>query len=292
MAQAKALIGKVHDAVGPAKRDALMGLAAYAASFGGFSGRIFQELGRAHMDGTDLAVLAEAGDDPVTVGAYARGRDKSGALKLDKNDERALGDAVERQLKTLAASYSTADGGSQHADALRDATLAVAHGFMADGANATVAAQKAARLFSQRYSFDPAGWRMPAPLAAQSAQILNETRSYDRGGGMTTTFKRTATAAEAVRIGGERTLADLVAQGGMDLQPRGADPRLTDAQRQANYAATVASRARWTSLPEDTGLRLVIPSPAGGVVDVLDKAGKPVWRSWADLQARAQKPGR
>jgi len=301
VSEAQRLAGIVKDASGPDVLSALQTVAQTVGTFGPYEGAVLTDLTRAGLSPVDAAVIGQAGDNPLILNDYARARAR-GNVGLTPTVRRDVRGQVVDRMAPLTATWAALPGGQAGVDALISGVETVAAAYVADGMSTRQAAEAASQAYLDSYTFN-GGWRMPRHVAGRRvpvAQILTDERSGNvrsmavRPGRAERSAPVQVSAVDAAEVGALRYQVDLVAEGGAGLEALGTEPHLTDAQKRARHADTVASRGRWISTLDDSGLMLVVPdaSRPGGVIPVHDASGQPIRRTWDELFSRAARPAR
>lgn len=241
---------------------------------------LVRQLIDAKLPMADLAAIVDSNGDPNRVAAYAA------AL----NNPTLKGAAVGKQETQLNAAVRTAltpyiaTATSPADQALNQGRLDYigieARQLMATtpGLSPQDAAIRAAAGLKDQFSYMN-GWRMPASIAAQPAPGVNG------GPGLLTVFTPVR-GDQAANIGSHQVLASLTANGGAAIYAPSTIPG-PPADRQRAFASQVMQSGQWKTLPDNSGLQLVLPKPDGTMMPVSDKWGRPVARSWQQLQAIA-----
>ncbi|WP_312782003.1 hypothetical protein [Brevundimonas sp.] len=240
---------------------------------------ILNELQKAGADNGDLAAALDLAGDPVRMGRYAAAT-RTGALEgMERKDRVALEAATDAALAPYLRSFAGMSPGT----VLTGGRRAMAHRLAADalarGGSVREAAAEGAAVLTERYAYvGQNGWRMPKAMA--------ERRSDGPGREAVQTL---------VQRGAGRLLASLTANDGAGFYaPADSGGRgLTEAQRRERYADAVALRGRWMTTPDDQGLVLMQPTLDGRWTAALDRSGRPIQQTWAQLQdtGRPRRPG-
>lgn len=243
---AQEMVGRL-DARGADFGQELRRLDAYARMFGGYAPMIYRELAEAGLDPADLGALRVFGNNPVQLNRYVEARGAQWP-----SDEATLAAVEKAVLLELAPYLATARRGgpiSQDTANIVQAVEVLAYGDIARGVPAETAARNASRTVTGRYHFEQT-YRVP--------------RSYD---------------AQAVRDGLRDAYADTMRPGGLTV-PRRAGQSLDEAG--ANYRDAIRTEGYWRTLPDDSGVELVLPTDRG-VVAVIGSDGRPVRRTFTEL---------
>lgn len=272
------IAARVKNAEGTDTLPALQEAAELVSAFGTSEGRILTELTRHGLDPRDAAMIGMAGENPVALAAYARARAR-GNVGLTAPVRRSVREAVVSRLGPLLETWAPRPGGLAGSDAFVSGVQTVADALAADGRSPAEAAREATQTYLNAYRFED-GWRIPRGLGEGDRPMM---RSYPLGD----TVNRPATIV--IRHGARRTIEDLAAAG--DLEPTGG-PHLTEAQRRQRAIDTVLHAGRWVTSMDDSGLTLVIPDAErpNGVVEVRDRQGRMIQRSFDQLFERARRP--
>lgn len=198
--------------------------------------------------------------------------------------ERVRGDPLPGLVKAQVAPFLNSDPqGGPLAQARLDRTLLVARSLEAQGANPADAARTAAADLTGAYAFSAHGWRMPAALAQQPALATGQLQLV---GGFPTVAPGQVSGQKAAEIGSQAIVRQLTANDGAQLF---APSSLAGgpADRRRIFAGQVLQNARWQTLPDDSGLALVVPKPDGTMLSVADRYGRPIRATWSDLEGVA-----
>ena len=276
---AKALVKSVADAPPEQKGQAFQSLINSVSVWGDRRGMVIGELRKAGLGGPEAVVAAEFSKDPVAQQAFMQGGAFMQGMKPKDRDH--LTDQVRQSLGKFDATAIGPASSQQLRDDRYGAIARIAAGYMASGDNAGHAVQKATSDYRDTYAF--AGtWRMPKALADAQVPGYNFTdvvadKMYS------TNLPAVQRATLAIKNG-------LSGSAGADInlgttRPGEGMSRLSDNQAEArNMARTIAATGRWVTLPDDSGLALMVPDPVAGTWAVVrDKGGQPISYSFGDL---------
>lgn len=237
---------------------------------------VIRELVAAGADNGDIAAAVDLAGDPVRLGRYVaatRGRALENLPRTSRTevDQEEIADAVDAQLAPYLRSFegipiSASLTGGRRLMAQRLAAERIA----SRGGSVREAAAEAAEVVAGQYVFvGPTSWRMPRRLA--------ERREPNRSG--PDGSHQTLAQRGAARIMGTLTRDD----GAGFYAPADDGSGLTEQQRRERYADSVATRGRWVTTPDDQGLVLMHPTLDGTFTPALDRSGRPIVRSWAQI---------
>ena len=230
-----------------------------------------RQLLAAQMTPLELSTVLDYGSDPAKLGRVTAAlNDPTLHKPLGGAQDRALDTAVKAAMAPFLATQAPLPGEEGLAQARIDRTILVAKSLMAgQHLSAMAAAQAAAGDMTGQYRFVDT-WRMPAALAGQT--------SVDLGG--------IHSGADLARDGARKMMGGLVEAGGPHLYaPNGGSGG--DAQRRI-YAQQVQHNGHWVTLPDESGLTLMVPHQDGSWDQVADRYGRPVRATWSELQAVSQ----
>ncbi len=240
---------------------------------------ILNELKAAGADNGDLAAALDLAGDPVRMGRYAAAQ-RTGALEaMERKDRQALEAATDAALAPYLRSFDGLSPGAVLTGGRRSMAHRLAADALARGGSVREAAAEGAAVLTDRYAYvGPNGWRIPRAMA---------TRRSDGPG--------REHVQTLVQRGAGRLMTSLTANDGAGFYAPadGAGRGLTEAQRRERYADAVALRGRWMTTPDDQGLVLMQPTLDGRWTAALDRSGRPIQQTWAQLQdtGRNRRPG-
>lgn len=228
--------------------------------FGPYRGKVRAELLAAGVSPTDMEAAATAAEtgDAGHLASYLFGSQQAGAGKSIGGDkEKALLAGVDKALRPYLASLEPVDPDGKRSAAIRESVLIDARGRVLRGTPPVEAIETAAKRYD-RYSYQ-GRIRLPKAIEADKAYV---------GSGASKVLKA-ITATEG------KYLTEPV------------DPNTGKPIPDAAYAATVRQRGIWVTLPDDSGVVLMIPMP-NGTKAVLDDKGQRITRRWDELIKRGK----
>jgi hypothetical protein len=236
--------------------EAAQGLATLAQRlelFGdGFRPQVTRELALAGLSNGDLGAVIQYGRSPRMLALYAAGRGVRETEALpDRADREDLNEALTREMEGYLRTVGGGRGGQASLAAVRTAAI----GLAARGLSPRDAVRQAARPITEAYDFE-------------ETYAIPRAAGVDRG---------------VIRHHAARNVRRLTVNDGAELYAPPSD-RYTPEQARRLYADIVRETAYWRNLPDDSGVELVHPDPAGRPVRVRDRAGNDVVRTWSELE--------
>jgi len=278
---AKKMVQTVLKAPDDQRDEALAGLWGQVTGFGEqHSGRVLKELQRAGLPLPDAALLNAVNGDPVTLGHYTRAQGVAKRTKLPSADQLALHGAINRVFGDYIGSWSYNSEGQGFGDNLKQAAYIMAQGFKADGLSDKDAAREAGRLIIDRHYVvsDHGGYRIPVHISDRRVSVATVLVDGSQGA-------EVMSGDRAVNQAAYQIIRDVVINPSQ-LDTQGSEPHLTKAQKQQRYAHQIANGGYWVTTDDDRGLMMVLRDPRSGTQAVLGADGKPIIRTWDQLEAR------
>lgn len=242
-----------------APSDALPRLAARVELFGaGFSPQVTRELTLAGLKPRDLGAMMHYAETPSRMALFVRGRAQPlNELVKTAEDRRAIDIALSSSL----APWNQAFGSGEGQAATMEAARTVAYGMVARGERVQDAVRTATAPMTETWSFQ-GSWAIPTNRGLDGRAIRLNAREH---------FQRLAAPFT----------------GEPDLYAAASSDGKTEAQRRDVYQDHVLSSAQWRNLADGSGVKLVMPTRDGTRwIEVQDRAGRPIRRTWAQLERR------
>jgi hypothetical protein len=222
----------------------------FARLFGEYAPMVYRELEEAGLDPADLGALRLFGGDGVQMSRYVSAR--SAPRPTEDAARQKVTDNVTLALGPYLATARRGAAGAQETAALVATVETLAYGEIANGADAQTAASRAARTVTSRYRFVD-GYRIPSRFAP-----------------------------ETIQTGLRMEWNALIADPRLPIPPQ---PGLSGQQARDHFMDSLRADAYWRTLPDDTGLELVVPTDRGAVA-VVGPDGRPVRRTFQRLASR------
>jgi hypothetical protein len=240
------------------------------------------QLRAAKMSAMDISAIVDSGGDPARIGAYVAAlNDPTLKGAAAGKDVGKLTAAVRAQLAPYMATASSPADEALNQGRLDRINLEARELMATQHLSPPDAAARAAADITGGYAFMH-GWRMPAAAAAAPVNMPPQFSLTDvapmLGGQMR--------GDQAANLGSAHLLAQMTGNGGAALYAPSTIPG-APADRQRIFASQVTKSGAWKTLPDDSGLALMIPKPDGTWSPVADKFGRPVQASWSQLQGVA-----
>lgn len=236
------------------------------------------QLNQAGLSRGNMVAIADLGGNPNALHAYALADTNSSAGKSlpGNGDEAALQTALRQQLAPYVRS-TTADPTASSMSAGRDiwTTIVARNLVLTRGMSPQDAAREAVAPLTNLYRFgtDPNGNLFRAPRTAADV-----------------TGNAAANGLDLIRTGMRYTTYDLTANDGALVYAAGKTQEpLTETEKKRRVADYINHFGIWTANGPETGAQLMIPDQRGGFTLVSDKWGRPIIRTWAQLQLRSGK---
>lgn len=229
------------------------------------AGRVNREFIGAGIPAHDLEAAASAAEsgNPGFLASYANAtlNPNAGKALADGKQEKALKEQVGQQSRAYLDSLAPLDPGLRRQEAVMNAVTVEARSLvLSQGMNPKEAVETAMKRYD-RYVYH-GKVRIPKTHEADKAFV---------GGGAT------------------KVLKGLTGEDGKWLQEP-VDPRTRKPVPGAAYAETVRKSGMWVTLPDDSGVVLMLLTPAGPKA-VLDDKGRRITRRWDELIKRGKDGG-
>lgn len=239
------------------------------------SGRqlVLRELDAAGLAAPDLSAIADLSDEPARLGSYVAAVNNPAAKVAlpKKGEEAALVNAVTARLAPFIQSANALPGSAALNAARTQRVMLTARNLvLSQGMSPKEAAQAASADLVDNYTFLH-GLRIPKGRDAGQVNRATGLVFLDLVG----------VFDDRNLQGGTRAGLDVLpAAAGVDGRP------LTAEQGVAKTRQAIKDHGRWITREGDDGLMLVVPTTRDGWQPVVDKFGRPVSLSWAQLQGR------
>jgi hypothetical protein len=243
-------------------------------------GLLIDQLRAAKMTPMEISAIVDSDGDPAKVGRFVAALNDPSTKSAATGSKQAgeLTNTVRNALAPYLATTTSPADQALNQGRIDRITLEARYLMGTQHLSARDAAIAAAQDFNGAYTFQH-GWRMPKQAADQSVATVGNVLGVPFG-------VSSMRGDQAADLGSSRILAGLLAGNGAGIY---ADPTTqgTIAQRQQMTADKVAKSAAWRTLPDESGLQLVMPKPDGTWSTVADKWGRPITASWSQLQGVA-----
>lgn len=247
------------------RKGALERLERVLGQAGAQAGRVNRELIAAGIPAHDLEAVASAAEsgNPGFMASYANAtlNPKAGQALPDGKAEKALKEQVGQQTRAYLDSLAPLDPGLRRQEAVMGAVTIEARSLVLEQKMSPKDAVETAMKRYDRYVYQ-GHIRIPKAHEADKAFV---------GGGA------------------QKALKGITGEGGKWLQEP-ADPRTGKPMPGAAYADTVRRGGLWVTLPDDSGVVLMLLTPAGPK-PVLDDKGRRITRRWDELIKRGKGDG-
>ena len=235
------------------------------AQAGPQAGRVNRELIAAGIPARDLEAAASAAEsgNPGFLAAYANSTLNPAAGKAldDGKAEKALKEQVTRQARPYLDSLAPLDPGMRRQEAVMGAVLVEARSLVLEQKMSPKEAVETAMKRYDRYAY-------------QGHIRLPKARDGDRA---------------FIGAGSKKVLKGVTGEDGRWLSEP-PDPRTGKPMPGAAYSAMVRKNGLWVTLPDDSGVVLMLLTPAGPK-PVLDDKGRKIMRTWDQLNKRGREDG-
>ncbi len=248
-----------------AKAQALEMVGVTLMDFGPYRGGFAAELQAAGAKPADIeaAMSAAESGNPAAFTSYAYGASQAGAGKaLDAAKEKRIKAEAERLLRPYLTSLDPLDRNRSRSQTVLESVMVDARGRVLRGTDPDEAVKEAFAVRYDRWEYRD-GIRIPKSVTAS-----------DPG------------ARGRIVAGAGVTLRGVTGDDGKWLTPT-RDEATGRAAPPKAYAATVRQMGQWITLPDDTGVVLMMPTTTGWY-PVLDNRGNRIIRRWDELDKRGR----
>ena len=233
--------------------------------FGAYRGQVVRELKLAGAPARDIEAVNNASEtgEPGQLAVYAAASANPEALKPlpDGKTEKALAARILEEASPYLNSLLPFDGSMKAQNAALDRVKVVARAAVLRGESVADAVETAMKPYD-RYEFRGT-WRIPKDQLKGGSAVA-------KAGGI-----------RVVDFGAKLVQQEVTAQDGRWLKAA-PDPATGKPMPSRAYAAVVRERGRWVTTSDDSGLQLMILTPAGWF-PILDDKGRTIRRSWEHL---------
>jgi hypothetical protein len=218
-----------------------------------------RQLQAAHLTPMELSAIADYETDAAKLGRFTAAlNDPTLKQPMVPGQKLQLQTAVQSDLGPYLAAIRPLPGAQNLEQARIDRTLLIARSLMnSQGLSASAAAKAAAADLT-------GGYRMIDTMAIPTSAGIGTTQA---------------------RKGASYLLSQLITQDGRNVFAPPGLPGTPDDQRRL-YAQKIDASGRWVTLPDDSGVTLMVPKTDGSWDQVSDRYGRPVRATWPQLQAR------